>query len=554
MLKDCGLDTRCGENGCLKPHHPLLHREGNDKAHTEPSGHSAVVQESSSEEPKEQRGGEAKNVSVHAQNSCCTFQIVPVFLSNGFDREVKTYAFLDNGSEVTLIDEKLAKELSLHGPKANLHLKWSNDSTRMEKSSMFVSPIVYNIKKDEGFTLKNARTVKNLSLPIQSVSPQIMKSYPHLQVVPIEEYCDARPRILIGLDNYQLLVAQETVEGKWDEPVATRTRIGWTVYGSASDDKLVRQSHVHQISETSLADLVEKFFSLENIGICKPAKLIESIADSRARELMDRYVRQREDGRYVTRLLWKSENVVLPDSKPMAIARFRQFERKMTKEGTREIMNKAVQEYIDADFLTSLSHVERENKTFKTWYLPIFSVTNPNKVGKIRLVWDAAATVQGKSLNDFLYTGPDMMANLIGILFKFRERRVAVGGDIEKMFHQVLIEEEDQDAQRCLWRRSPEDPIDEFKMKVMTFGAACSPSLAQYVKNRNARRFSEQYPRAVNAIIDRHYVDDYLDSFDCETEAAEVVKQVVHIHVSADFNLRELISNYNSILSIHPVP
>lgn len=74
-------------------------------------------------------------------------KIVPVFLSNGFEREVKTFVILNNWSEVTLIDEKLTKELRLYEPKTNLNLKWLNDSTRIERSSMNVSPIIYNVIK-----------------------------------------------------------------------------------------------------------------------------------------------------------------------------------------------------------------------------------------------------------------------------------------------------------------------------------------------------------------------------------------------------------------------
>ena len=45
---------------------------------------------------------------------------------------------------------------------------------------------------------------------------------------------------------------------------------------------------------------------------------------------------------------------------------------------------------------------------------------------------------------------------------------------------------------------------------VMTFGAACSPTSAQFVKNRNAERYRKDFPRAVDCIKEEHYVDDML--------------------------------------------
>lgn len=61
---------------------------------------------------------------------------------------------------------------------------------------------------------------------------------------------------------------------------------------------------------------------------------------------------------------------------------------------------------------------------------------------------------------------------------------------------------------------------------VMTFRATCSPCTAQYVKNLNANKYVKEYPRAVEAIVSRHYVDDYLDSFDDWQEAHGIIQQV----------------------------
>lgn len=49
--------------------------------------------------------------------------------------------------------------------------------------------------------------------------------------------------------------------------------------------------------------------------------------------------------------------------------------------------------------------------------------------------------VSGVSLNIYLYTGSDLIANLPSILFKFREHKVAV---------EIVIDDEDRDSQRCL--------------------------------------------------------------------------------------------------------
>lgn len=73
-----------------------------------------------------------------------------------------------------------------------------------------------------------------------------------------------------------------------------------------------------------------------------------------------------------------------------------------------------------------------------------------------------------------------MMASLVGILYKFRRQRLAIDDDIEKMFHQVWVDDEDHDIQ--LWSWSIDESIKKLKMRVITFDAAYSPTLAKYIK------------------------------------------------------------------------
>ena len=42
----------------------------------------------------------------------------------------------------------------------------------------------------------------------------------------------------------------------------------------------------------------------------------------------------------------------------------------------------------------------------RKWYIPHHRVINPKKPDKVRIVYDCAAVVGSKSLNDFLMKGP----------------------------------------------------------------------------------------------------------------------------------------------------
>ena len=45
-------------------------------------------------------------------------------------------------------------------------------------------------------------------------------------------FCDARPTILIGQDNCHLIVARSVREGRPNMPVASQTKLGWTLHGN----------------------------------------------------------------------------------------------------------------------------------------------------------------------------------------------------------------------------------------------------------------------------------------------------------------------------------
>jgi hypothetical protein len=101
-----------------------------------------------------------------------------------------------------------------------------------------------------------------------------------------------------------------------------------------------------------------------------------------------------------------------------------------------------------------------------------------------------------------------------------------------------VVKKEDIQSQRFLDRGMDRtNPPQEFVMDVMTFGATCSPSSAQYVKNRNAEEFREKYPGAAEAIIKNHYVDDYLNSQPSRDEALKRILEVIEIHKHGGFSI-----------------
>ncbi|XP_070854311.1 uncharacterized protein [Drosophila suzukii] len=282
---------------------------------------------------------------------------------------------------------------------------------------------------------------------------------------------------------------------------------------------------------------------MESFGV-KLALQVAGSDDARAQRILEDTT-VKVGRRYQTGLLWKDDYAVLPRSYEMAHRRLINVEKKLKRNGQLALeYDRIIKDYVSKGYARKLQQDEVAVTSDRLWYLPHFGVENPNKPGKVRLVFDAAAKVGGTSLNSALDKGPQHYKPLPAVLFHFREGAVGVCGDIKEMFHQVLIRPEDRCSQRFLWRDGNDDrDPDVYEMNVMTFGAACSPSAAHYVKTVNALKFRDSDPRAVKAIIDYHYVDDYVDSFATESEAISVSTRVKEIHAEAGFELCQFSSS-----------
>lgn len=431
QLHQCGSDELCGKDGCDQPHHPLLHSARSDN-----NEKMVATIEETKIQPSETEDRSDKVLAIHNSSRTTMFQVVPVCLVGKNGEEIRTHAFLDNGSEVTLIEHGIAKKLGCKGPIESLKLKWTGDMSRHEANSMRVNLMIYDEQRTDSFPMRNVRTVEKLELPLQSMSSAKLQAFGHLKLIPIVDYKEVKPKILIGLDNYQLMTPQEVVEGAWNEPVAMRTRLGWCIYGTpAASDNAGHQINVHVQDKVDLHELVNKYFHIESLGIVQPKVQLDTLENMRATKILEQTVRQLSDGSYEAGLLWKDDHRHFPKSRNMAIKRWQSLERSLIRKPTlmQEVINK-MNEYYENQFLENINEdSDVNNSNCNVWYLPIFPVINPNKPGKLRLVWDAAATVNDVSLNSHLLSGPDLNATLLEVLSKFREHKFAVGGDIEKI-------------------------------------------------------------------------------------------------------------------------
>lgn len=469
---------------------------------------------------------------------------------------ISTYAFFDDGSTATMIDEDIALQLGLSGPKRSITYRWTNEIIRVDEDSTIVnleiSPSAPNAKYHE---LMDVRTVKNLSLPHQRLNvDKIMSLHPQIDKKLLNQVKDVKPTILIGSNYSGLTVPLRTIQYTIKGLQKCKSHLGWTIHGPIYEKSKMQNFSlsVHMCTEDDAPDLtklIEDSYKIDVYGITDEQKMSEE--DQKALNIMESTIKN-IGNRYEIGQLYKFPNISFPtkESKIMATKRLQYIENKMDKDSAfAKAYIEKINEYVEKDYAVKLEGIDAED-TSKTFYLPHFGVYNPNKPGKFRLVMDAKAKAGPYSLNDLLLKGPDLVPPLLSVIWRGRLRKIAISADIKEMFHQVLIRPLDRNSQRFLFRGMNRDNAPEiYQMKAMIFGAVSSPSIAQYVKNFNAINLEEQIPGIVDAITKQHYVDDYFDSLNTPNEAIDQANNVMKAHKMGGFELVKWISNSKDFMN-----
>ena len=152
-----------------------------------------------------------------------------------------------------------------------------------------------------------------------------------------------------------------------------------------------------------------------------------------------------------------------------------------------------------------LDEADIENtKADLQWYVPHLPVLNPNKPDKVRRVCNAASKFGGVSLNDNLMAGPDLLQLLIGIIFRFREKKIAWRADVEAMFLQVKVPPADCKVLRLLWRENNTDPISVYEYGRHIFGAKSPPTCVNYASQQVGRDCRDENGMVAN-LINRNF-------------------------------------------------
>ena len=261
------------------------------------------------------------------------------------------------------------------------------------------------------------------------------------------------------------------------------------------------------------------------------------------------------EGHYQLPLSWRNDAEKLPDSREMALQRLKGLKRRLQRDKSLKVKYfKEMKAVLDAGYAEPVPENFTATKN-KVWYILHHPVVNSKKPEKARIVYDCAAVVGTKFLNDLLMKGPDLTNALTAVLLRFRKRLVPVIADVEAMFYQVRISPPDKDALRFYWW--PNDYIDNdpivYRMTVHLFGAKSSPSCATFCLCQTARQFGKHFdPVIAETVLKSFSVEDCLAGAESEEVAIDLVNNLPALLAMGRFKLTKWL--YSSNIVIKSIP
>ena len=127
-------------------------------------------------------------------------------------------------------------------------------------------------------------------------------------------------------------------------------------------------------------------------------------------------------------------------------------ERRLNKDKEHaKIYQEQIEDMLNRGAAEKLTNEQVEQYDGPVYYICHHEVMKENSTTNVRIVFNSSAKFKGSCINDYWAKGPDLMNNLLGILLRFREEKIAIVGDIKKMYHSVKISILDQHTHRFLW-------------------------------------------------------------------------------------------------------
>nr|XP_034836350.1 uncharacterized protein LOC117992744 [Maniola hyperantus] len=381
-------------------------------------------------------------------------------------------------------------------------------------------------------------------IPRLSINTNNLKFPTDVQLADPSFYEPSPIDVLVGADLFWHIVGCERQSLGTNKPYLINSEFGWILSGPINSG--TRPSNIRcnfQVSSPqsdNLDKLLNRFWELEELS---PKKLL-SEDEKICEEHFQAHTTRDSSGRFCVRLPLKDIPDCLGNSYITAKKRFFNLEKRFKAQPElKSQYTEFINEYLNLGHC-SILNVARLEPSYFLCHHAVFKQQSEST--KLRVVFDASCpTSSGFSVNDLQYVGPTVQDTLFSILLRFRQHRYVLTGDIEKMFRQVIVHEDDRNLQLILWRDNEHSPLQTLRLNTITYGFAS----ASYLSTKCLWRLGEECEDdLIKTIIQRDfYMDDLLTGADTISDLHHILATVVSVLRSGCFPLRKFKSNVPSI-------
>lgn len=560
LCKNC-LRQGHNENVCKLGHCKLCSQRHNSMLHIEstpitpkssdcvvlPTSHTSESQVvHNKQSPNSIQNVTLSSTHTHSQVLLST-ALINVVDNDGQLHQIR--ALLDNGSTSTFITESLVQKLNISTYATAISVQGINNqlSKITQQCDVTISSLTNSGYKAD----VNCFIVPHITqcIPINKINCGSISIPKHIHLADPTFNIPSEVQMLLGADLFWDVLTSNQIHLGQGKPTLVETKLGWLVSGcihtsNSHKHKQYTNRTVHCNFSSNIEHKLNRFFEVESIPITQQTS---TKGESECENIFTQTTFRQSQGRFVVTIPLKESPECLGDSRAQALLRFQSLENKFKRNPNFK------QKY--TEFMTeyeSLGHMTENTQTQVDTiehFLPHHGVLREDSLTtKLRTVFDASAvTDSGKSFNDIQHIGPSVQDDLISILIRFRQYKFVVTSDIEKMYRQILVSEDQRSLQQIFWRSDPAQEIKQFKLNTVTYGTASAPYLATRCLVELGKQCKNT--EVSKTILHDFFVDDLVTGSDDMTTLIDTCKGVVQELHSAQFHLRKWRSNCPDLLN-----
>ncbi|GFU64940.1 uncharacterized protein LOC103569155, partial, partial [Trichonephila clavipes] len=383
----------------------------------------------------------------------------------------KCRILIDSASQGSFVRESCVNLLQLKRTSVNINVDGLSSRKMGRVTGLVQLEITSLFYKNTSITLDSLILPKiTCDLPQFQVDASALNTFKHLKLADVNCLQPGPIDFLLGADVFGEIMLNKHLNVQGQSLTAIKSIFGWVVLGKT---KLSCQRIIsNHASYNAVEFQLDKFWQLEELGETKPFTNEEIACENHFKRTHTRD----STGRFIVNFPFRDSSDELDSSRDTAVHRLQQIERRFSKnKSLSDQYHKFMNNYFKLGHMELIPENEIDVPASSSFYLPHHPV--PNKNGdKFRVVFDGSAkSSSGISLNDKLMVGPQLQTDLTTLLLRFRTHKIDITADIEKMYKQITLQ--DSDFQRIVWRNSPFEPIQNFRLIRVSYGTASVPYL-----------------------------------------------------------------------------